>query len=318
MTLAIHKTVPRADPTRTGKLRQSYRGQFRRRWRRVKGLVNTTFIENDAAELADPEKHRPLHIHASPAETFTFGNVEQLSDEFAVWFRQVVAEEVGGVSPRAATQDPLYTWQKPLVQGAVIKGMDSALNALRRAGVQNLATSAHELIRHPHFARTVRELSIQHYDRLKTVQDATVSQAARKTRDTLVQGYAEHQTPRQMARNLAGAINDRVDKVGLRRSLTIVRTEITRAHAEASLTTYEAAGVQKVTNFAEFSTASDERVCPICLGWEGVAVTIKEARGTIPLHPMCRCIWLPSFDEHQDFLPKGTLDKILMRLDLVL
>ena len=45
---------------------------------------------------------------------------------------------------------------------------------------------------------------------------------------------------------------------------------------------------------AEWTTAGDERVCPECGGWEGIKMTIEEARGMIPLHPNCRCDWLPA------------------------
>ena len=34
--------------------------------------------------------------------------------------------------------------------------------------------------------------------------------------------------------------------------------------------------------------------CPICQPLEGVVMTIREARGSIPIHPSCRCVWLPS------------------------
>jgi len=51
--------------------------------------------------------------------------------------------------------------------------------------------------------------------------------------------------------------------------------------------------VSKVKKEVELSTAGDERVCATCEGLEGETYTIDEARGVIPLHPLCRCSWIP-------------------------
>jgi len=45
---------------------------------------------------------------------------------------------------------------------------------------------------------------------------------------------------------------------------------------------------------AEWQTAGDERVCPLCEPLDGTVMTIEEARGLIPRHPNCRCMWVPA------------------------
>jgi SPP1 gp7 family putative phage head morphogenesis protein len=99
-----------------------------------------------------------------------------------------------------------------------------------------------------------------------------------------------------MARELV----NRVDKIGITRAKMLARTEIINAHAEATLNTYDEAGLDGVTLLSEFSTAQDESVCPICEelsqqdNGNGPGVfTIEQARGVIPVHPNCRCGWLP-------------------------
>jgi SPP1 gp7 family putative phage head morphogenesis protein len=73
----------------------------------------------------------------------------------------------------------------------------------------------------------------------------------------------------------------------------LARTEIIRAHAEGTLNNFELAGLENVELQAEFLTAGDDRVCPICSALSGKIYSIKEARGIIPVHPNCRCTWLP-------------------------
>jgi hypothetical protein len=45
---------------------------------------------------------------------------------------------------------------------------------------------------------------------------------------------------------------------------------------------------------AEWSTADDDAVCDDCQdAADESPYTIDEARGMIPLHPNCRCAWIP-------------------------
>ena len=44
---------------------------------------------------------------------------------------------------------------------------------------------------------------------------------------------------------------------------------------------------------AEWMTAGDQRVCARCQANEGHRFTIEQARNMIPLHPQCRCAWVP-------------------------
>lgn len=43
----------------------------------------------------------------------------------------------------------------------------------------------------------------------------------------------------------------------------------------------------------EFVTAGDNDVCPVCEDLEGQVFTYSEAIGLIPVHPHCRCAWIP-------------------------
>jgi SPP1 gp7 family putative phage head morphogenesis protein len=71
---------------------------------------------------------------------------------------------------------------------------------------------------------------------------------------------------------------------------SIARTEVSRAMTEAELNGYERS---EVVERVEWATAEDERVCPICEPKDGKTYTLDEARGLIPIHPMCRCDFIP-------------------------
>jgi SPP1 gp7 family putative phage head morphogenesis protein len=63
------------------------------------------------------------------------------------------------------------------------------------------------------------------------------------------------------------------------------------AYEEGSLDVYEEN--RDVVKRVQFLTAFDELVCPDCGSMNGVEFEIDEARGILPLHPWCRCTWVP-------------------------
>ncbi len=105
----------------------------------------------------------------------------------------------------------------------------------------------------------------------------------------LAEGLARGDGPMAIARELAEA----VEGVGIMRARTLARTEIIRAHADASLSSYREAGLEGVSVQAEFSTARDDAVCPECEALEGQVFSLDAAQGIIPVHPNCRCAFLP-------------------------
>jgi len=70
------------------------------------------------------------------------------------------------------------------------------------------------------------------------------------------------------------------------RAKMIARTEVIAASNEGALHRYELEGIDK----SEFYPSPD--ACPECLDLVGEYPT-KESHGMIPVHPFCRCVWLP-------------------------
>lgn len=138
------------------------------------------------------------------------------------------------------------------------------------------------------------------YNELNGITDAMDQQISR----VLAQGMIDGDNPRVLARKINKVIDGlKLGELGIRdqlgrfiparrRAEMLARTEIIRAHAEAQLLEYEN-WMDEVTIRAEWTTAGDSRVCEQCASREGQVLTIAEARGMIPLHPNCRCIWLP-------------------------
>ncbi|GAG97404.1 unnamed protein product, partial [marine sediment metagenome] len=104
-------------------------------------------------------------------------------------------------------------------------------------------------------------------------------------RRTLIEGFAQGESIPKITRRIKGFFEETYKN----RAKTIARTEVIAANSEGALKGYEVEGVQK----AEFYTALDERVCEECMALHGNVYPISEAHGLIPVHPSCRCTYVP-------------------------
>lgn len=75
----------------------------------------------------------------------------------------------------------------------------------------------------------------------------------------------------------------------------LVRTETMHCLNSAVLQSYKDRGITKV----QFWAAKDERTCPLCGTMHGKIYDIDEAP-VLPLHPNCRCTYLPVFEDIED------------------
>jgi SPP1 gp7 family putative phage head morphogenesis protein len=131
----------------------------------------------------------------------------------------------------------------------------------------------------------IQLLAARSFAELDGVTDAMEQRMTRVLADGLVQGKGTA----EIARDL----DDELD-IGRQRAETIARTEIIRAHAEGQLQALEDLGVEEVGVAVEFTVTEDEKLCPRCEALSGVVLKIEEARGLIPVHPNCRCAFIPA------------------------
>ena len=74
---------------------------------------------------------------------------------------------------------------------------------------------------------------------------------------------------------------------------TVARTETARGFIEGKLDGYRQTGVVAKVQFV---VTPDERLCPACSILEGAEFKLVDAGGIIPVHPSCRCTFIPLVD----------------------
>lgn len=321
----VADAVSRRDPSGTTKIRQRYEAELIRRFRRLRSLIVEAIVELDVLGLRTKpttaqslnttifnkvfgQKDSRVGQQAGPAippspgagwrptreadaaaparAAFAFNRPSDKVQAFMDWLYQAQADEILNVQlGTPVRQAAERSWQNVYIDTAYQKGIRDASAKMNRAGANLPRGFVSGAFNRSVHADRVGLIYTRAYSELEGITDTMASQIS----SVLARGIAEGRGPQSIARDLAG----RVDKVGITRARVLARTEVISAHAEASLNAYEEAGVEGVEVEAEFTTAGDDAVCPICEGYEGNVMTLSEARGLIPVHPNCRCAYLP-------------------------
>jgi SPP1 gp7 family putative phage head morphogenesis protein len=273
--------------------------------KRFEGSIETSRIK--AIHDIDYDNDRLVRRPTINADAWRFNSDPEKLQKFQEWLRRQLQQFLVG-----RTQEELwrvYT-EQGIRKGAARSFEDArGIEKLKDAGVQLAfyAGTKEEFLRssfrQPEAVSKIQLLASRTFTDLKNV---TEDMATRMSR-TLVDGLTAGQGPRQIAVKLDADLD-----IGRTRALTIARTEIIRAHAEGQLLALEQLGVQEVGAMVEWSTAGDERVCPLCNPLEGVVLKIDEAKGMLPRHPNCRCAWIPANvgeDQRASKTTKGQITK---------
>jgi len=275
----------RFDPSRSITLRKQFTTDFRKRLKNISKAV-TQFIDiNDSFGLK-PKKN-PLKLLAAE---YAYMTDPQKIEQFKTWLDMQVQAQllspVGGIEGKP--------WTATYIDSAYRKGLIRAytdVHAEALAETPDFYTGSKEqflrtAFSQPEMLSKIKLLEMRAFEGMKGLTDTMKTQLNFHLAQGLSRGDNPYTIAREMRKTIAG-----MSKV---RAARIARTEIIHAHAEGQLDSFQLLGVEEVGVMAEWSTAGDDLVCPMCGPLEGVVMEVKEARGLIPRHPNCRCAWLPA------------------------
>lgn len=266
------------DPTRTLTLRKEYAQRLRGILARINAEIRRGIVERDVFGLRSTDLQAARS--PDPLHDLSFERRDRAVEAFREWLAE--QERKGRVDVFTANENTY-------VRSAYERGVQHADSALADAGVAAPEIGAAASLQLPVHREQLQALYTRNLTEWEGVTSAMNQQVTRELADGLAQG----QNPRAIAR----AISDRVEKIGKKRATDLARTEIIRSHADATLNRYGQAGVEEVVGQAEFTTAGDRRVCPICESLDGNVYSLEEARGLVPVHVRCRCSFLPAVSE---------------------
>jgi len=264
-----------ADPTATTTLRNEYSQRLRGVWARINAQAREDVTDRDVFALRS-EGALAAARPPDPIHDLRFESDDRKIESFRDWL---------GEQARKGRLEVFTRDENTYIRSAYEKGVRHADENLRKQGVELPEQDLQAMFNRPIHSDQLQTLFTRTLTEWEGVVSATEQQIARELSDGLAQG----ENPTKIARR----ISDRIDNIGKTRSTTLARTEIIRSHADATLNRYDELSVDEVAGEAEFSTAGDSRVCPICRSLDGNVYTIEAARGLIPVHSRCRCTFLP-------------------------
>ncbi len=265
------------DRTFTVQIRKQYGADCYKRFNALRGLIRKTVQQFDAFNLRQ---------NVEPRRNFPFTEDSEKVDAFMDWLNQAEDDEILEVleydNGRVARRN---AWQNKYIRRSYKKGVKFADKELREKGVdipyrtteQDLET----IFNKPIHADKIGRLYTRNFNELKGITSAMDQQISRELANGMAQGW----NPRKMA----DEINDRVDKIGITRARTLARTEVIRAHGEATMARYEQYGVQKVEVIWGGGPCPNN-VCPDIVSGNPYKLSNVDAP---PYHPNCTCTLSP-------------------------
>lgn len=257
----------RVDPTRTNLLRAKFTRDMENRFNRLTHQINDYINKKDALTL----------------NAFEFTSLPSKLDAYKKWLLEQVNKGL------LITNDKQKPWTDEYIESSYKQAATRAYADVKKQG----ATEAFKKEFASSFSLPVTQQRLQllftrAFDQLKGVTQAMGNAMSRVLGDSLAHGLG--------ARDAAKLL---IQEVGLakQRALTVARTELIHAYAEGQLDTFDKLGITELGVEVEHLTAGDDRVCPKCAALNGkIYKSVAEARGVIPVHPNCRCAWVPYVD----------------------
>jgi len=297
------------DPTHTTTLRKVFSNAMKQRFNELLLLVVVAIVRQDCFGLSKDKL--VLHQMTPPSwQQFNYARNADKLEAFMKWLNEQVDNGILEVGHLRQIGRPVEdNWMNIYLFDSYKRGVIRARYEMRKAGfdVKSIDESGGIDI--------VMGLPF-HIDRLGLIFARAYSDLKGITADMdtiisriLAQGLADGDGPALLARKLVAAINGSnlgdlalKDSIGrfipaLQRATLLSRTGIIRAHHLATIQEYRNWGVLGVTVKGEWITAGDNRVCPKCASMEGKIFTLDEIEYMIPLHPDCRCMALPYFED---------------------
>lgn len=267
----------RVDPTKSATLRRRFIAHVRKKLKNVLLKMIDLIVTQDVFGL-DRQSHFVRN------EDWSFKTDEGKAKEFEDWLKNEVETEFAG------------DWWKAYITDGYIKGFGRVFDDLKKYGIEpdpslsNVYIGSKEDFLKTSFAQAVTKA------KLDLIMERTLGDLKGMTGDmehklkrAIIDGLIAGKNPRDIARDITKQV-----EVSRRRAETIARTEIIRAHAEGQIDSFEKLGGKRLKVLAEWLTAGDDRVCQQCADQEGKTFELEDARNRIPLHPNCRCCWIPA------------------------
>jgi len=311
--LSVMQTEFRRDPTRTLTIRNQFASDMASRFIAIRGAIRKAVVEEDVLGLVNPAQivsEQPIVLVSPPLSTpgneaFAFQRSGEKVASFMDWLKRQEQRGILQISEFSQVGTGIEgAWTNKYIQSSYQQGIKRARQEMRKAGIgaPTIEQSGRiaGVFNQPFHVDRAGLLFTRTFEDLKGITSAMDGQISRVLSEGIAQGLNPNVIARQLTKTISGPVSGLgiTDTLGRfipaqRRAKVLARTEVIRAHHQATIQEYRNFAVAGVKVIAELRTAGDDRVCTQCESLEGETFTLEKAESIIPVHPDCRCIFIP-------------------------
>lgn len=292
------------DPSKTFSIRNAFCTQIQKRFSALWKSIYQFVVEEDAFGMST-KKNSPFKINKITGK-YAFQKDSKKIILFQKWLEEMSKKNILQYTSANSVGGASGFWTDFYITSAYKKGIERGISEIKN-GIKSTPDKKKKFKHETQFKKTfplstdldasisasffspvhsdaVSLIYIRTFTELKGITD----QMSVKMSSILAQGLAEGRSPFSVAKELKKELD-----ISKNRANTIARTEVIRAHHEATINVYEQYGVDGVKIQAEWQATNDDRVCLKCSTYDGRKYSLDDVRGMIPVHPNCRCVALP-------------------------
>jgi len=256
------------DPSQTYLLRRQFIASMNKRFNVVKTALREFFTED--------------------VEEFSLATNAVKIKMFRVWLKGKVANNVlaktNGIDNKS--------WMCVYVTNAYYKGLTRSYNDVNRAGkvlsgvnwfggAQNQFLK--DVSRMTPIISQIELLEMRVVNLLQGVVDDMMNKMSWVLANGITKGHDVDTIRKDLEKIIV--------KVSKKRAKLVVIAEVVHAQAEGQLDGFELLGVDELDAIVELLTTKKTSVCSVCKKLTAKVHSVKDARGLLPLHPLCKCAW---------------------------
>ena len=286
------------DPANILRLQLKYERALFKKLKDIEDVIKYAIVKNDVFGLE--QQITAMQLTPPPFRAFNFETDTRKVQAFIDWLNSLIAEDLLRLGVMADIGNVNEFWGNVYIFESYQRGVQNIRFDLKQQGVYDFK-DIDAVMHTPVHLERVAQMFLRNYENLKGITADMSKQLA----TALSEGFINGLSPKDIAKNLVELIEKGKmadisikDKLGRtistkNRASLLARTECIAAHVNGAVEECLRMGYEKGQIFAEYIAGYDDRVCDDCARLHMEVFTLEEIRNMIPMHPQCRCTFVP-------------------------
>lgn len=286
------------DPANILRLQLKYERALLQKIKEIEKVIKYAIVDRDVFGLN--EQFAIMQLTPPPQRAFAFETNTKKIQAFIDWLNSLINEDLLRLGVMADVGDVNEFWGNVYIFESYKRGVQDIRFDLKQQGVYDFR-DLDAVMHTPVHLNRVAQMFLRNYENLKGI----TSDMSKQLANALSEGFINGLSPKDIAKNLVELIEKGKmadisikDKLGRtistkNRASLLARTECIAAHINGAVEECLRMGYEKGQVFAEFIAGYDNRVCDTCANMHMQTFTLEEIRALIPVHPQCRCTFVP-------------------------